>query len=110
ASFFFSSRRRHTRSKRDWSSDVCSSDLLQRQLHHHVLEQLFQKLLSFWQLELPFFQGLTIGPQQVFRHDHKRYLFASHLQIDRRSEERRVGKECIYWSLEYCDVRKRGVR
>src|SRR5207249_8547789 len=24
--FFFSSRRRHTRSKRDWSSDVCSSD------------------------------------------------------------------------------------
>src|SRR5699024_5497749 len=25
---FFSSRRRHTRSKRDWSSDVCSSDLL----------------------------------------------------------------------------------
>src|SRR6266513_4812301 len=26
--FFFSSRRRHTRSKRDWSSDVCSSDLL----------------------------------------------------------------------------------
>src|SRR5699024_11868352 len=27
--FFFSSRRRHTRSKRDWSSDVCSSDLNQ---------------------------------------------------------------------------------
>src|SRR5207247_5365499 len=26
-SFFFSSRRRHTRSTRDWSSDVCSSDL-----------------------------------------------------------------------------------
>src|SRR5699024_8366443 len=25
--FFFSSSRRHTRSKRDWSSDVCSSDL-----------------------------------------------------------------------------------
>src|SRR5690349_22778697 len=31
--FFFSSRRRHTRSLRDWSSDVCSSDLsLQDQL------------------------------------------------------------------------------
>src|SRR5215217_975161 len=27
ASFFFSSRRRHTRYWRDWSSDVCSSDL-----------------------------------------------------------------------------------
>src|SRR5690606_39942028 len=27
--FFFSSRRRHTRFSRDWSSDLCSSDLLQ---------------------------------------------------------------------------------
>src|SRR5699024_11332352 len=27
--FFFASRRRHTISKRDWSSDVCSSDLPQ---------------------------------------------------------------------------------
>src|SRR3712207_7107062 len=27
-SFFFSSRRRHTRYWRDWSSDVCSSDLV----------------------------------------------------------------------------------
>src|SRR4030043_109650 len=26
--FFFSSRRRHTRCSRDWSSDVCSSDLV----------------------------------------------------------------------------------
>src|SRR5271167_4930796 len=30
--FFFSSRRRHTRSKRDWSSDVCSADLKWRVL------------------------------------------------------------------------------
>src|SRR5476649_835377 len=29
--FFFSSRRRHTRSLCDWSSDVCSSDLISRQ-------------------------------------------------------------------------------
>src|SRR2546429_3034881 len=29
-SFFFSSRRRHTRCSRDWSSDVCSSDLSMR--------------------------------------------------------------------------------
>src|SRR6266542_5647196 len=28
--FFFSSRRRHTRCYRDWSSDVCSSDLSPR--------------------------------------------------------------------------------
>src|SRR5256884_2047926 len=30
--FFFSSRRRHTRCSRDWSSDVCSSDLREQQL------------------------------------------------------------------------------
>src|SRR6266511_3198329 len=30
--FFFSSRRRHTRFSRDWSSDVCSSDLLRQAL------------------------------------------------------------------------------
>src|SRR5204862_3264980 len=36
--FFFSSRRRHTRSLRDWSSDVCSSDLGQMTLEHrHVV-------------------------------------------------------------------------
>src|SRR2546422_3323155 len=31
--FFFSSRRRHTRCSRDWSSDVCSSDLSERTTH-----------------------------------------------------------------------------
>src|SRR5688500_20384108 len=30
--FFFSSRRRHTRLQGDWSSDVCSSDLIQAYL------------------------------------------------------------------------------
>src|SRR5699024_11511203 len=34
--FFFSSRRRHTRSKRDWSSDVCSSDLLNRSTDYAI--------------------------------------------------------------------------
>src|SRR5690606_40869672 len=32
--YFFSSRRRHTRFSRDWSSDVCSSDLLRDALAH----------------------------------------------------------------------------
>src|SRR5699024_9140188 len=40
--FFFSSRRRHTRSKRDWSSDVCSSDLIGR----HVAQLLAPELTS----------------------------------------------------------------
>src|SRR5260221_11753551 len=33
--FFFSSRRRHTRSLCDWSSDVCSSDLGERRRRNH---------------------------------------------------------------------------
>src|SRR5699024_11323096 len=40
--FFFSSRRRHTRSKRDWSSDVCSSDL-------DVNENLLTHDLKLWE-------------------------------------------------------------
>src|SRR5207302_4123499 len=32
--FFFSSRRRHTRFSRDWSSDVCSSDLFRDNRDH----------------------------------------------------------------------------
>src|SRR5690606_10133785 len=35
--FFFSSRRRHTRFSRDWSSDVCSSDLLLRPTEGRIL-------------------------------------------------------------------------
>src|SRR3989449_10384426 len=38
--FFFSSRRRHTRCSRDWSSDVCSSDL------SHAIDDLARERLS----------------------------------------------------------------
>src|SRR5580692_12091053 len=37
--FFFSSRRRHTRFDCDWSSDVCSSDLLLKKLNQRHLAQ-----------------------------------------------------------------------
>src|SRR6266403_567796 len=42
--FFFSSRRRHTRSLRDWSSDVCSSDLPEqtKQLARDIFKQLIE--------------------------------------------------------------------
>src|SRR2546422_4829730 len=40
--FFFSSRRRHTRCSRDWSSDVCSSDL-----DHEVRERDYFFIASF---------------------------------------------------------------
>src|SRR5699024_11351456 len=70
--FFFSSRRRHTRSKRDWSSDVCSSDLILILLKTLLLISscLFTLLHASW---LRFF---ALFPSQ------------------KRSEERRVGKEC----------------
>src|SRR6266508_3165844 len=41
APLFFSSRRRHTRGPRDWSSDVCSSDLLEGRILS--LEQMLKK-------------------------------------------------------------------
>src|SRR5260370_17813857 len=41
--FFFSSRRRHTRFKCDWSSDVCSSDL---KTGERILSGLFHRQLS----------------------------------------------------------------
>src|SRR2546421_9554527 len=41
SNFFFSSRRRHTTSDRDWSSDVCSSDLRKIHGEGQVLHQGF---------------------------------------------------------------------
>src|SRR5437870_13852908 len=38
--FFFSSRRRHTRWPRDWSSDVCSSDLMELAAHQRTPREL----------------------------------------------------------------------
>src|SRR5438105_11154091 len=63
--FFFSSRRRHTRSTRDWSSDVCSSDLL--------VDLIASGIASI-------FQARRVD----LRHEDQAI----------RSEERRVGKEC----------------
>src|SRR2546422_9685490 len=42
--FFFSSRRRHTRCSRDWSSDVCSSDLIHPDRGSSVGDQLYVRL------------------------------------------------------------------
>src|SRR2546422_8322782 len=50
--FFFSSRRRHTRCSRDWSSDVCSSDLSGRRLQ-------FPCILHELVIRLPPREGLT---------------------------------------------------
>src|SRR5690606_40991854 len=93
ASFFFSSRRRHTRFSRDWSSDVCSSDLW-RFLSYYKMPVMFNakskvlKVLRFLKnklINISFIdEGASIGESSI--------ITASSL----RSEERRVGKECRY--------------
>src|SRR5690606_20104207 len=42
--FFLSSRRRHTRFSRDWSSDVCSSDLKPDPIPDRLMDALLQSL------------------------------------------------------------------
>src|SRR5690606_40274164 len=76
--FFFSSRRRHTRFSRDWSSDVCSSDLISYTL-----------LNSFRDISLIHSHSATASSFPSSS-SLNQYL-ASSLN---RSEERRVGKEC----------------
>src|SRR5439155_18032291 len=90
--FFFSSRRRHTRWPRDWSSDVCSSDLL-------ILVGL--ELLSSFGFRHSDFNFLPFQIPRILIEVNiviAPFEFAS-LEIDgigthrARSEERRVGKE-----------------
>src|SRR5205809_408700 len=50
--FFFSSRRRHTRCSRDWSSDVCSSDL-SSPWNHFLDDQVFRRNETAGFLEAP---------------------------------------------------------
>ena len=50
--FFFSSRRRHTRCSRDWSSDVCSSDLTTCENKGWRIIFTYQCLLACFQLQV----------------------------------------------------------
>src|SRR5207253_7237737 len=91
-SFFFSSRRRHTRWPRDWSSDVCSSDL--------------PNGTRAWVPTFPRARYLMGRVEFThWREQHARddmaAVFADSVKpvydaglVDLRSEERRVGKEC----------------
>src|SRR5690606_41958436 len=80
--FFFSSRRRHTRFSRDWSSDVCSSDLDGAA----VIE-----ILTLGHVELPVAQPI---PHGAFVHAGDAGDMGFSVILRYRSEERRVGKEC----------------
>src|SRR6266542_6317344 len=81
--FFFSSRRRHTRCYRDWSSDVCSSDL--------------------GSAPAP---GSAAAPGSAPAPD-----LAAGPAGSPRSEERRVGKECRSRWSPYHEIKKEvGIR
>src|SRR5207253_7416983 len=94
------SRRRHTRWPRDWSSDVCSSDLVTEDKRYIDLAV---RLLNMRDLvvkgdddnqdRIPFRQQITAHGHAV----RATYLYAGAADIYSemgRSEERRVGKEC----------------
>src|SRR5438067_2813970 len=90
--FFFSSRRRHTRSKRDWSSDVCSSDLdwqgpVGRHAAHRAAGHRAERVTD----EEEHRREQADGAGE--RDDAERRPAGCAAELDERSEERRVGKE-----------------
>src|SRR5690606_40371819 len=97
--FFFSSRRRHTRFSRDWSSDVCSSDL---EIINRLIKQglLFQKdNPNDNRSQLIFLSDA--GRMEVFKLFEKMETLGYIATGELRSEERRVGKECrSRWSAD----------
>src|SRR3712207_7286770 len=89
--FFFSSRRRHTRYWRDWSSDVCSSDLA-------VVTPAAEDVVGAAERHDDVGPGRAPERLGALRPDERRGLAeAGGGRMRRRrdrSEERRVGKEC----------------
>src|SRR3989475_6292441 len=97
--FFFSSRRRHTRFDCDWSSDVCSSDLVVTAygawVWHRFTGQVRLALVAR-RVALPFVAAYCVYALVYLssanaKSDRVRAYYAS---LHPRSEERRVGKEC----------------
>src|SRR5690606_40131884 len=86
--FFFSSRRRHTRFSRDWSSDVCSSDL-KRPTQYREIELSPNVDLDEFVAGTPYVVETVLIPESGTG-----LVEITSSSLD-RSEERRVGKE---WS------------
>src|SRR2546430_4943742 len=89
-SFFFSSRRRHTRFDCDWSSDVCSSDLGDVAFRVPLFVTLATAAEKVPHIAVPI--AATVAPTLV----RNVPVFADSVIVAlfHRSEERRVGKEC----------------
>src|SRR5699024_11266304 len=93
-----SSRRRHTSSKRDWSSDVCSSDLISDELPRRTATMIW-KVYNAPSPTMAFSSGGSLAITTPAIIDPKETVMAKSkldiLEKERspRSEERRVGKE-----------------
>src|SRR5699024_12101974 len=98
--FFLSSRRRHTRSKRDWSSDVCSSDLVVSVVTEAFSSVEFQAALQLWAAAAsdPTLRTHIVPMEErIGREIHRATVELL------RSEERRVGKEWgAVWLVDHC--------
>src|SRR5699024_12045899 len=94
----FSSRRRHTRSKRDWSSDVCSSDLSDLAIQTMKDPYLFDFIsLKGKVKEIEIERAMIDRIKDVLIELGKGFAFVGEqykITVSERSEERRVGKEC----------------
>src|SRR5207245_7347513 len=99
----FSSRRRHTRCYRDWSSDVCSSDLGHKPGTAVVRAAYsLHNALVFPHIVFATYYGgglRAIDITDAFSPVEVGYYFGQPVKQVRRSEERRVGKErrCGGW-------------
>src|SRR5690606_40368926 len=93
--FFFSSRRRHTRFSRDWSSDVCSSDLqiLAKYSQHFVDLNLFNNEPTMPHIPGGVEDFIPVQLEALGHMGNKEQLLALPYDNPTRSEERRVGKE-----------------
>src|SRR5690606_39756623 len=89
--FFFSSRRRHTRFSRDWSSDVCSSDL-SRHRQSQPPPLTIPDPDYHWQPEYSPTSICRIPGERQRPPSIRRQQIPANCWPD-RSEERRVGKE-----------------
>src|SRR5690606_40606271 len=99
--FFFSSRRRHTRFSRDWSSDVCSSDLELMNEKGGGAERLNQLFIADGKNRNPVdrLRSGDIGCTLKLKNTLTNHTLNDKAFNAQRSEERRVGKECrARWS------------
>src|SRR5690606_40317548 len=99
--FFFSSRRRHTRFSRDWSSDVCSSDLIGHAIHfdlavhHHARHDTGPR----WRMSAKIFHKYSVKRHKVARVIQPNAA-AHHMQIGRASCRERAEKQVVGGSVK----------